>query len=130
MTFDHLHPILESVKDTVLFWRFAQDLARAVVPDEIIDVVRLGHITALQKPTGGVRGIVAGDIIRRLVARTISQQIASAVEHATSPFQTLSRRSPVGSASLTHSKPSPTSTIAPQYFPLTALVHSTSSHEV
>ena len=39
--------------------------------------LRMGRITALQKPTGGVRGIVAGDIIRRLVARTIAQQFGT-----------------------------------------------------
>ena len=40
-----------------------------------------------QKPNGGVRGIVVGDIIRRLVARTIAQQFSSTVEQATAPFQ-------------------------------------------
>ena len=87
MTAEHLRPLLESVKDMTLFWELAQDLARAAVPDVIVDSVRLGRITALQKPNGGVRGIVAGDMIRRLVARTISQQLSEAVERATSPFQ-------------------------------------------
>ena len=40
------------------------------MPDAIVDVVRSGHMTALCKPNGGVRGIVAGDMVRRLVART------------------------------------------------------------
>ena len=44
-------------------------------------------MTVLQKPNGGVRGIVAGDVVRRLVARTISQQLSSVVERATAPFQ-------------------------------------------
>ena len=46
-----------------------------------------GTIDALQKPNGGVRGIVAGDVFRRLVARTIAQQLGPAIERATSPFQ-------------------------------------------
>ena len=70
-----------------LFWQIAQDLARGAVPDVIVDSVRLGRITALQKPNGGVRGIIAGDMIRRLVARTMSQQLSKAVERATSPCQ-------------------------------------------
>ena len=37
-------------------------------------------MTALQKPSGRVRGIVAGDIVRRLVARTMAQQLSPAVE--------------------------------------------------
>ena len=36
---------------------------------------------------GGVRGIVSGDIIRRLVARTVAQQLNREVEKATTPFQ-------------------------------------------
>ena len=44
-------------------------------------------MTALCKPNGGVRGIDAGDMVRRLVARTISQQISKAVEQAFSFFQ-------------------------------------------
>ena len=86
MTSEHLRPLLEHHEDMIRFWRFAQDLARAV-PDNIVDLVRLGRMTALQKPNGGVRGIVAGDIIRRLVARTISQQLSLVVERATAPFQ-------------------------------------------
>ena len=47
----------------------------------------MGRLTALQKPTGGVRGIVAGDILRRLVARTVARQIRQQVERATAPIQ-------------------------------------------
>ena len=77
---EHLRPLLEHHEDMTRFWRFAQDLARAAVPDDIVELVRFGRMTALQKPNGGVRGIVAGDIIRRLVARTISQQLLLVVE--------------------------------------------------
>ena len=34
-----------------------------------------------------VRGIVAGDVVRRLVSRTIAQQLSAAVETATAPHQ-------------------------------------------
>ena len=44
-------------------------------------------MTAHQKPDGGVRGIVAGDVMRRLVGRTVAQQIMPAVERFTAPFQ-------------------------------------------
>ena len=53
----------------------------------INDAIRLGRLIALQKPSGGVRGIVVGDIMRRLVARTMSRQLSKAVESATAPFQ-------------------------------------------
>ena len=87
MTADHLRPLLDNVADTTRFWRFAQVLARATVPEDVVDAVKLGKMTALQKPKGGVRGIVSGDIIRRLVARTICQHLSSAVQVATAPFQ-------------------------------------------
>ena len=32
-------------------------------------------MTALRKPDGGVRGIVAGDVMRRLVGQTVARQI-------------------------------------------------------
>ena len=44
-------------------------------------------MTALQKPNGGVRGVVVGDIIRRLVARTMAKQVSKQAEVATAPFQ-------------------------------------------
>ena len=47
----------------------------------------MGRLTALQKPNGSVRGIVASDVFRRLVARTMAQQLGPAIERATSPFQ-------------------------------------------
>ena len=56
---------------TVAFVEVAKALSGADVPEEIMGAIRLGRLTALRKPTGGVRGIVAGDIVRRLVARTM-----------------------------------------------------------
>ena len=64
-----------------------EGFARAQIPDEILQSIRMGRMTALQKPTGGVRGIVIGDFVRCLVARTIAQQLGPAVERATAPSQ-------------------------------------------
>ena len=46
----------------------------------------MGRITALRKD-GGVRGITVGDILRRLVARRIAQQISKVVEESTALYQ-------------------------------------------
>ena len=43
MTTNHFRPLLDSVEDTTRFWRFSQDLARAEVPEEIVEAIRLGH---------------------------------------------------------------------------------------
>ena len=87
MTMEHLRPLLDEPRALHLFFLVAQKLARADVPDTIVDLIRVGRLTSLTKPDGGVRGIVAGDVVRRLVARTISQQLGPEVEQATSPYQ-------------------------------------------
>ena len=62
-------------------------LAQASVPQKVLTALRMGRLTALQKPNGSVRGIVASDVFRRPVARTMAQWLGPAIERATSPFQ-------------------------------------------
>ena len=82
------------------FWVKPQ-LAQGNIPEEVVLAIRLGRMTALQKPDGGVRGIVVGDVFRRVVARTIAQQYAKLGEAATHPFQyALSTRA--GTECVTH----------------------------
>ena len=83
MTCEHLR----WPSDSELLCNLAQELAEASTPASVVDVLRRGRITALQKPDGGVRGITVGEVFRRLVSLTIAQQLAPAVEEATSPFQ-------------------------------------------
>ena len=85
----------------MLLVEMASSLATGNVPSDIIDGIRLGRMTASQKPDGGVREIVVGDIIRRLVARTMAKQVSKQVERATAPFQyTLSTKA--GCECITH----------------------------
>ena len=86
ITADHLFPVLESDRDSALLVQVALKLARGDVPEEVIDSIRLGRLTALNKPDGGVRGIVVGDIFRRLVAKKMAKQMAKKAEKATAPF--------------------------------------------
>ena len=74
----HLRVILDSEADSVAFCEFARVLAIGEVPPEVMKAIRLGRMTALSKPDGGVRGIVVGDFLRRLVARTLAQQYSQA----------------------------------------------------
>ena len=87
MTSDHLFPLLESERDSVMFAEFAQLLAVADVPHQVLRILGLGRLIALKKPDGGIRGIVVGDVLRRLVGRTMAKQVTKEVEAATSPFQ-------------------------------------------
>ena len=75
MTADHLKVVLENHRDSDLFHNICQLLVRAAVPREIFSAIRIGRLIALQKANGGIRGIVAGDLLRRLVARTMAQQL-------------------------------------------------------
>ena len=87
MTADHLKVVLENHRDSDLFHNICQLMVRAAVPSEIFSVLRVGRLTALQNANGGIRGIVAGDLLRRLVARTMAQQLGPAIDRATAPFQ-------------------------------------------
>ena len=61
--------------------------ARGNVPQEVVDALRMGRMTALQKEDGGVRGIVVGDVFRRVVSCTVAKQFSARGEAATAPFQ-------------------------------------------
>ena len=84
---DHLRLVLDQVRDTHMLCQMADQFAQARIPPAVHNFLRLGRLTALQKPRGGVRGIVVGDVLRRLVARTMAQQLGKAVEAATAPHQ-------------------------------------------
>ena len=87
MTTDHLQPMSDNEHDSELLSQAASILAQGTIPGEVLDGLRLGRLTALRKPDGGVRGIVVGDVMRRLVARTLAKQVAKKAEEATAPFQ-------------------------------------------
>ena len=67
MTNEHFRILLSNPSHFQWLFRAAEELAKGDIPAVVVDVVRLGRMTALQKPDGGVRGIVVGDVLRRLV---------------------------------------------------------------
>ena len=87
MMSEHLRSVLENPRDAGLLFQVAQLFATAHIPQEVLAALRVGRLTALQKPNGSVQGIMAGDVFRLLVARTMSQPLGPAIERATSPFQ-------------------------------------------
>ena len=56
MTTDHLRPLLLDHRGLHLFFQMSERLARAEVPEAVVNIVRMGRLTALSKPDGGVRG--------------------------------------------------------------------------
>ena len=87
MTTEHLKILLDDAAGSSLLGDVATLFGRGQLPEDILTAVRVGRMTALQKPDGGVRGVVVGDVFRRLVARTIAKQFAEQAEGATHPFQ-------------------------------------------
>ena len=76
MTNEHLRPLLDSERDMHLFHRVGELLGRGDILEEVANVLRKGRVTALQKSGCGVRGIVVGDVVRRLVGRTFAHSRA------------------------------------------------------
>ena len=71
------------------FQRVCLRLANATIPSTIAAAIGLGlgRMIALQKPSGGVRGLVVGDFLRCLVARSLAQHYASDFDAKCHPFQ-------------------------------------------
>ena len=84
MTVEHLRPLLDLVRDQQLFCKVAERLARADVPPSIVEAIRMGDDGFAKDKW---RGIVVGDVVRRLVARTVAQQLGPSVEAATTLYQ-------------------------------------------
>ena len=55
MTVEHLRILLDNTRDSRMFFRVCAKLAQGKVPDPIIPAIRVGRMTALRKPDGGVR---------------------------------------------------------------------------
>ena len=87
MTTDHLRPLLDNVRDLHLLFSVREHLATDMAPQEVVEIGRGGRLTALKKPNGRIRDIVSGEVVRRLVSRTIDEQVRKAVEAGTAPFQ-------------------------------------------
>ena len=66
---EHLQPLLDHPRDLRAFLNADEKVSRAHIPPAIQEAIRLGRLNALQKANGGVRGIFAGDIVRRLASR-------------------------------------------------------------
>ena len=80
---EHLKILLEDDKGLDALCLMASYFAEGDVPDDIIEAMRLGKMTALRKSPTKVRGLNAGELLRRLVAKTLTQQYGKEFEMAT-----------------------------------------------
>ena len=86
-TSEVLRLVLDDEGTTSQFVAVATRIANAELPPQISQALGLGRMVALQKPNGRVRGIVVGDIFRRLVARCLAQTYAAQIHTACKPHQ-------------------------------------------
>ena len=87
MTNEHLRLLIDEERDLAVLHRAAVSFANAELPEPVLAAVRVGRLVALRKPNGRVRALVVGDVFRRLVARTLAQHYAAALQTACMPFQ-------------------------------------------
>ena len=76
LRFEHAKALLDNEANTDLLYALLQKVARVEIPAEAATVLRTGSLVALRKPDGGVRGIVVGETLRRLTAKTLAKQYA------------------------------------------------------
>ena len=87
LTTDTLRILLGDDTATTNLIRVARHFAQASIPAEIARTIGLGRMVALTKPNGRVRGIVVGDVLRRLVSRCLAQKYAQPIHTACQPHQ-------------------------------------------
>ena len=99
--YEYLKLVLDDDSGFRLLFYVCERLANGDIPEGIPDILKVGRLTALRKPNGKVRGISAGDILRRLVAKVLARQFQPIFRKSTSPFNFgLSNRA--GTDSLVH----------------------------
>ena len=58
MTTEHLRPLLDEWSSVQVLFKAGEVFGRAEIPDTVIQMVKMGRLTALSKLDGGVRGAV------------------------------------------------------------------------
>ena len=87
LTAEMLRLVLDAEESSQAFGDVAVLLDRASVPEPIAAVLAIGRLVAVRKPNGGTRGLVVGDFLRRVVARTLAQKFAAHFQRACLPHQ-------------------------------------------
>ena len=55
MTIEHVRFLCSDMRTFHVFFQVAEKLARGEIPETVVKVVKLGKMTTLSKPNGGVR---------------------------------------------------------------------------
>ena len=65
--------------------QFAGRLANSQVPAVVVDALRVSKLTTSLKPNGRIRGMTAGEVFRRLLAKTVAKQYQEPLRAAVAP---------------------------------------------
>jgi len=84
---EHLRVLLDSGTNWEHFVRMAEAFSKGETPQEVVELMKLGRMTAPKKRDGRARGIVIGCAFRRLVGKTMARQCAGLFQRATAPYQ-------------------------------------------
>ena len=87
LTAETLRLVLDDADATQAFLQVSHLLAQADLPQQASNAIALGRLVALQKPNGRIRGLVVGDLLRRVVSRSIAQHFGQTIHTACSPYQ-------------------------------------------
>ena len=82
---EYLRLCLEDDAALKLLLTTAEFVAQGNLPPVVQDAMRLSQLTAILKESGRVRGISAGDTLRRLVGKCLARQFAEQLRQAAGP---------------------------------------------
>jgi len=82
---EYLKLCLEDDAALKLLLAAAELVAQGDLPEVVQDAMRLSQLTAILKESGRVRGISAGDTLRRLVGKCLARQFAEQLRQAAGP---------------------------------------------
>ena len=83
--YEHLKLCLEDDGALELLIDAAEHIAQGDVPETILQAMRLSQLTALSKPNGKVRGVAAGDTLRRLAGTILARKFQDDFRTAAMP---------------------------------------------
>ena len=64
----------------------AEIIAQAKIPIQVANMLRVSALIALNKADNKIRGIAAGDTLRRLVAKSMARQFQSVMRRHVEPY--------------------------------------------
>ena len=72
--YEYLKLVLDDDVGFQLFFCVCEKFPNGDIPSDVVGALKFSKLTALRKNNGKVRGVSAGDILRRLVSKVLARQ--------------------------------------------------------